>query len=500
MTIKTLGDEGPPITDRAGLALRRDWGLWIGGHSVPAASGETLRVLNPADGEDIGRAAAGRAPDVDGAVRAARKALPGWGSLPVARRRSLLIDVARRVAAHAEELGFLECLNNGKPLREAREDVEKSAEAFEFYAGVADKILGSTIPISPGFLNYTIREPIGVTAHISPWNYPLRLAVRSVAPALAAGNTVVLKPAEQTPLTVLRLGEILAEAGLPAGVFNVVSGLGPEAGAALAGHPDIDHLSFTGTVETGIEVMRRAAANVVPVTLELGGKSPNIVFADCDQDDALDGAIKAIFVNAGQVCCAGTRLLVEHSIYDSFVSRLIDRTRRIRVGPGLTDPDMGPLISEEQRRRVLGYIELGREEGGHILVGGGVPAAPVCRKGYFVEPTLIEVVSNTTRLAQEEIFGPVLAILRFHSDDEATRLANDSQYGLVAGIWTTNLNRAHRVAAQIQAGQVYINDFYAGVVGSPFGGYKKSGFGRERGVEALQHYTQVKSVCARLKG
>lgn len=482
------------------VAVRAEWFLWVRGQEAAAQAGEFLAVMNPATGEEFCRVARAQAADVDAAVQAASEAFPLWAGMPSAARGRIMLEVARRLREIEDELALLETLNNGKPLREARQDVEKAAEAFEFYGGLSDKLFGSTIPISPDYLTYTVREPVGVTAHISPWNYPLRLAVRSVAPALAAGNTVVLKPAEQTPLTALRLGKVLAEAGVPAGVFNVIPGFGVEAGAALASHPRINHISFTGSVPTGIEVMQRAARNVVPVTLELGGKSPNIVFADAELDQALTGTIQAIFTNAGQVCCAGSRLLVEDSVYDRFLERLIERTKQIRVGPGLEDPEMGPLISEGQRQRVLDYIKLGREEGAQLVLGGGRPSAPACERGYFVEPTLLAEVSSGSRVAQEEIFGPVLTIFRFDTEEEAVRLANENPYGLVAGVWTSNINRAHKLAAQIQAGQVYINDFFSGSVASPFGGTKRSGFGRERGVEALYHYTQVKSVCVRLKG
>ncbi len=475
----------------------REWGLWISGHVRGAGGDGSFPVFNPATGEELCRVARGGEADIDAAVAAARQALPAWSQRPVVERRKLLLEIARQIRLAADELALLETLNNGKPLREAKQDVEQSAESFEFYSGLADKLFGTTIPVSPEFLNYTIREPMGVTAHISPWNYPLRLAVRSIAPALAAGNTVVLKPAEETPLTALRLAEALAAAGVPEGVFNVVPGFGHEAGAALASHAGINHLSFTGSVPTGIEVMQRAARNVVPVTLELGGKSPNIVFADADAERAVEGTIKAIFANAGQVCCAGSRLLLDRKAYDAFVERLIDRTKRIRVGPGLDDPDMGPLISDRQRRGVFEYVELGQQEGGTVLLGGKAPASAACQRGYFVEPTLLAGVANTARVAQEEIFGPVLTIIPFDSPEEAARLANESPFGLVAGIWTNNLDLAHKLAATIQAGQVYINDFFSGSVASPFGGYKRSGFGRERGVEALHHYTQIKSVCIR---
>lgn len=478
--------------------IRDEWHLWLRGTHKAARAGEYLPVRNPATGEILCHVARADANDVDDAVAAAANAATHWAALPTQERGRIIFEIARRLRQSTEELGTIECLNSGKPLREARQDVEKCAAAFEFYGGLCDKLFGSTIPVSPGFLNYTVREPVGVTAHIAPWNYPLRLAVRSVAPALACGNTVVLKPAEQTPLTVLRLGEILADAGVPDGVYNVVPGLGHEAGAALAGHPRIHHVSFTGSVAAGIDVMQRAAQNVVPVTLELGGKSPNIVFADADLERALDGAIKAIFVNAGQVCCAGSRLLLEETIYDEFIERLIQRSAQLQLGPGIEDPDMGPLISESQQQRVLEYIEIGRSEGGQLLAGGGVPSAPACRAGYFVEPTILAGVTNAARVSREEIFGPVLTVYPFKDETEAVELANDNPFGLVAGVWTTSLRRAHEVAARIKAGQVYVNDFFSASVACPFGGYKRSGFGRERGIEAMQHYTQVKSVCVRL--
>lgn len=481
------------------ISIPEFWPLWINGRETPGRGGERISVENPANSELLCHTASATVDDVDDAVRAAAGALERWASMASAERVRILFRVAQHIRAAVEEIAILECLDCGKPLREARQDVEKTAEAFEFYAGAADKLLGTTVPISPEFFCYTVREPIGVTAHIAPWNFPLRLAFRSVAPALAAGNTVVLKPAALTPLSALRMARVLHEAGIPPGVMNVISGRGTVAGAALAGHAGIHHVAFTGSVEVGIDVAQRAARNVVPCTLELGGKSPNIVFSDADMDAAVEGAIKAMFVNAGQVCCAGTRLMLEDSIYDAFVERLIARTKRIRVGPGMEDPDMGPLISREQRKSVLEYIELGKREGGRILCGGDVPNDPSCRNGHFVNPTLLDGVANSCRIAQEEIFGPVLTVLRFQTDEDAARLANDSVYGLVAGIWTSNIDRAVRLASRIQAGQVYINDFFSGTVAMPFGGYKRSGYGRERGLEALHHYTQTKAVCAKLK-
>src|SRR5437870_6990958 len=419
-----------------------EWSPWIGGRET-RTDVEYDPVINPATGAVLCRVARCGTAEIDFAARAADAALAGWAGMPTAERGRMLMRVARHVRECETELALLETLNNGKPLRESRQDVEKVAEAFEFYGGLADKLFGATIPISPNYFNYTLREPMGVTAHIAPWNYPLRLALRSVAPALAAGNTVVLKPAEETPLSALRFAKVLAEAGAAPGVFNVVPGFGPEAGAALASHPRVNHISFTGSVATGVEVMKRAAQNVVPVTLELGGKSPNIVFADADLDQALEGTIKAIFTNAGQVCCAGSRLLLEDSLYERFLTRLVDRTGKIQVGPGIEDPDMGPLISEEHRQRVLGAIRLGQEEGAKLILGGKAPTEPICQGGYFLEPTLLTEVPNWAHVAREEIFGPVLTIFRFRNTEEAIQLANDNPYGLVAGVWTSNLDRAH---------------------------------------------------------
>lgn len=396
-----------------------------------------------------------------------------------------------------EDLARVECLNTGKPISQARDDVRKTADACEFYGGLADKLFGSTIPSSPELFNYTSREPVGVTAHIAPWNYPLRLAFRSVIPALAAGNTVVLKPATQTPLSALCMAGLLADAGIPPGVFNVVCGSGSEVGTALASHPGINHLAFTGSYEAGVSVMKLAANNVVPVTLELGGKSPNLIFADADLDRAVDVVIKAMFTNAGQLCFAATRLLVEESIANSFVARCVERAERLRVGPGIEDPDMGPLISAAHRDRVMEYIQIGQQEGGRLLTGGTIPSTPACQGGYFLNPTVIDGTPPSSRVCQEEIFGPVLTVLRFSSTAEAIRLANDTEFGLAAGIWTNRLDRAHQVAAAIKAGQIFINDYFSGSAASPFGGYKRSGFGRERGVEVMNHYTQVKNVCIR---
>jgi acyl-CoA reductase-like NAD-dependent aldehyde dehydrogenase len=470
--------------------------MLIGGEWVTGAQNEILQSIDPGNGEVLAEVARATEEDIQQAVIAAQHASDqsGWSSGHPRHRVQVLHRIAELIRAGAEELAVMESLDSGKPLRQARQDIESSAQYFEFYAGVADKLYGHTIPMGAVALNYTVREPLGVTAHITPWNYPLAVASRGIAPALAAGNTVVHKPAEQTPLTALELGKIALEAGLPAGVLNVVPGFGPDAGAALAKHPGIHHLTFTGSVETGTRVMQMAAENVVPVTLELGGKSPNIVFADAPLEPALRGALQAIFQNAGQTCSAGSRLLLEESLHDRFVSALAKETEQLRLGYGLSDPDVGPIISEEQLKRVLSYLEIGQGEGARVVTGGTRAEDEALRRGFFVHPTLFDGVRNSMRIAQEEIFGPVLTILTFRDPEHALQLANDNPYGLVAGIWTRDISKAHSLAARLKAGQVYINNYFGGGVAAPFGGYKKSGFGREKGLEALGHYTQVKNV------
>jgi aldehyde dehydrogenase (NAD+) len=374
--------------------------------------------------------------------------------------------------------------------------VQVAARYFEFFAGIADKIMGNTIPLGPGFLDYTVREPIGVSAQIVPWNYPIQIGARGVAPALAAGCAVVLKPSSEAPMTALRLGEIGLACGLPAGVLNVVPGTGAEAGTALASHPDINQLTFTGSVDVGIAVAKMAAANVVPVVMELGGKSPNIVFADADLDLAAQGVSTAIFQNAGQTCSAGSRLLVERKAHAALVAKLAERAKSMRVGPGVSDPDMGPIISKRQLETIERYVQVGAGEGATVAAGGARPSDPSLGKGFYFQPTLLDGVGPDMRVAQEEIFGPVLAIIPFDDLEQAAAIANRSQYGLVSGIWTRDINKAMSLAARIKAGQVYINTYGAGGgVELPSGGYKKSGYGREKGLESLASYTQVKNVC-----
>jgi acyl-CoA reductase-like NAD-dependent aldehyde dehydrogenase len=415
-----------------------------------------------------------------------------------AERGRIMNRMAQMIRDRAEELAVLESRDNGKPLRQSRTDVQVSARYFEFFAGIADKIMGNTIPLGPGYLDYTVREPIGVSAQIIPWNYPIQIGARGVAPAIAAGCTVVLKPAEDAPMTALRLGEIALASGLPPGVLNVLPGMGPEAGAALASHPNINQLTFTGSVSVGIAVAKMAADNVVPVVMELGGKSPNIVFADADLDLTVQGVANAIFQNAGQTCSAGSRLLVQRKAHDELVARLTEKARAMRVGSGVSDPDMGPIISQRQLEMIEDYVRVGQSEGAELTAGGTRPSDPALGRGFFFQPTLLDRVSPDMRVAQEEIFGPVLAIISFDELEEAIAIANRSQYGLVAGVWTRDINKAMTVASRIKTGQVYINTYGAGGgVELPFGGYKKSGYGREKGLESLASYTQVKNVCVK---
>jgi acyl-CoA reductase-like NAD-dependent aldehyde dehydrogenase len=475
-------------------------GLIIDGHRSPASDGGVLDVPNPSTGERLARVAKGTGDDVNRAVAGARAALQSkaWAGLTAAERGRIMLAIAQRIRDRAEDLALLESTDNGKPLRQARADVQVAARYFEFYGGAADKIMGHTIPLGPGLLDFTIREPIGVSAQIIPWNYPIQIGARGVAPALAAGCAVVLKPAEDAPMTALRLGEIALECGLPAGVLNVVPGDGPGTGQALASHPDINQLTFTGSVEVGIAVAKMAADHIVPVVMELGGKSPNIVFADADMELAATGVANAIFQNAGQTCSAGSRLLIERKAHDELVDRLIAHTQKMRIGPGPEDPDLGPIISRKQLDTIERYIGIGRNEGAELVTGGRRPQEPRLQRGFYIEPTLLDGVKPGMRVAQEEIFGPVLAIMPFDEFEEAATVANQTEYGLVAGIWTRDINRALTLATRLQAGQVYINTYGAGGgVELPFGGYKKSGYGREKGLEALASYTQVKNVCIR---
>lgn len=472
--------------------------LIIGGEAREATSGLRFDTVDPATGEVIGTVARGAPEDIDLAVTAARGAFRHtWRPLPVAERAACLWRIGRLLADRAEEFARLESLDSGKPLTQARTDVAVAARYFEFYAGIADKVSGETIPVSPDLLAFTVREPYGVTGHIVPWNYPLQIASRTIAPALAAGNCVVLKPAEETPITAVLLGQLALEAGLPAGVLNVVPGFGEEAGAALANHPDIDHIAFTGSPEVGRSVMRAAAEHITPVGLELGGKSPHVVLADADLEAAVPFIVKALIQNAGQTCSAGSRVVVDARVHDDLVERLRTAFAGVTMGHGLDDPDLGPLISDHQRDRVRRYVDDAQRDGASLVAGGDDPRVP--DRGWFVPPTMFTDVTPGHRIAREEVFGPVLAVLRAEGVDEAVRIANDSPFGLVSAIWTRDIDKALWLAGQLESGQVYINTYGAGGgVELPFGGWKESGFGREKGVEAVREYTQVKTVAARI--
>src|SRR5437762_1751669 len=469
--------------------------MFIAGQRTWSRSAATFEAIDPATAEGFATVASGDKSDVDAAIAAARAAFEGgWAGLPPVRRVRILNQLAGLLRERRAEFAAMESLDVGKPLRQAEDDVSAAAGYFEFFAGVADRVFGSSIPLGKGFVDFTLREPLGVSAQIVPWNYPLRLASRGIAPALACGNAVVAKPAAEAGFSIIRLAELALEAGLPAGVFNVVTG-GRETGAALASHAGINHITFTGSVPPGIAIMKAAANNIVPVTLELGGKSPNIVFADADLERAAASAATTLMQNSAQTCTAPTRLLLEAPAHDRFVELLAKRIGAIRLGRGLDNPDMGPVVSERQMQRVLGFIAAGLKDGARAVAGGGRADGAGLNRGFFIEPTLLDQVAAGTALGQEEIFGPVLTVTTFSSVDEAIAIANGTPYGLVTGIWTRDLSRALTLATAVKSGQVRVNSYSVeGSIGLPFGGYKRSGFGREQGVEALANYTQVKNV------
>jgi aldehyde dehydrogenase (NAD+) len=471
--------------------------LFIGGEWTDAQDGARLATVHPATGDVLTEVAAAGAADVDAAVRAARSALveKGWRRIDAADRGAILWRMADLIEERSALLARLEVLDNGKPIREASIDIRMAADAFRYYAGWATKLHGDTIPVRGNVLNYTLREPVGVVGAIIPWNFPLLMAAWKVAPALACGNTVVLKPAEQTPLTALELAAIGREAGLPPGVLNVVPGYGETAGAALVAHDGVDKVAFTGSTAVGRLIMRQAAESLKKVSLELGGKSPNIVLADADVEAASRGAFAGIFYNNGQCCTAGSRLLVHESVKDELLAKLAERAAKLQPGDPL-DPKtrLGPVISQEQMERVLGYIEKGRNEGAELVTGGGRALFGGEERGYWVQPTIFDGVQPSHTIACEEIFGPVLAVMTFRDEDEALALANETIYGLAAGVWTRDIGRAHRFARELQAGTVWLNTYHPLDTASPFGGYKQSGYGRELGEYALDLYTQIKSV------
>jgi acyl-CoA reductase-like NAD-dependent aldehyde dehydrogenase len=473
------------------------YGIFINGEEVPAASGKTFQSINPATGEPFAEVAEGDAEDIDRAARAAQSAYPAWRQKSASSRGKLLYRLAQLVDQHRDDLARLQSQDMGKPLRESlKVDATSGVDALEYFAGIANKVEGRTIPVPGRFLNYTLREPWGVVGQIIPWNFPLLQAVWKIAPAVAAGNTVVLKPAEQAPLVPVAVARLAAEAGFPPGVINVVPGYGETAGAALCRHPLVRRIAFTGSTETGRIVARMAGDGLKPVTLELGGKSPVLIFEDADPDQAASIAFLAIFTNQGEVCTAGSRVLVRGDMEDAFVSAIAGQmTRKMVVGDPLSEQTtLGPLVSEEQLERVRGYVTAGIDEGARVGVKGEKPSDANLQGGYFVEPVVFTDVSSNMKIAQEEIFGPVLTVVPFSDEEEAIRLANDTEYGLAATILTRDVERAHRVAAAVEAGNIWVNTWGNVHSASPYGGYKMSGYGREMGFEVMEEYTQVKSV------
>lgn len=471
--------------------------MLIGGEWVEAVSGKRFETSNPATGEVITSVPEGDREDIDLAVRAARKAFDHgvWRTMKPYERSKLLLRIADLFEENAEELAHLETLDNGAPLSLTEGFAIGAAETFRYYAGWVTKITGETIPVSvPGkMFNYTRKEPVGVCGQIVPWNAPLAMTVWKISVALATGNTLVLKPAENTPLTALRIGELIQEAGIPDGVVNIVTGFGGSAGQALVEHPLVDKIAFTGSTAVGKQIMKSSAANIKKVSLELGGKSAHIVFADADYDKAIKNAANAILLNSGQACIAGSRLFVEKKIYDNFLADLADYMQNFKLGNGF-DPstNLGPLISEKQKQRVLSYIDIGQDEGAEMLVGG--QATGELEKGYFVKPTVMANVNNDMRIAQEEIFGPVVSGIPFTDIDEVIEMANQTEYGLGGGVNTTDVRKAHLVAEGLRTGSVWVNTYNLIDPASPFGGYKQSGLGRENGAESIDLYTETKSV------
>lgn len=482
----------------------REYKMLVGGEWIDARSGKTFESINPYTGRVWATTPEAGDEDVDAAVSAAREAFDEgpWGQMTGTERARLLRRLADLLAENAEDIAVVESTDNGKLLREMSGQLKALPEWYYYFAGAADKIQGETIPSDkPNFFVYTRREPIGVVGAITPWNSPLLLLTFKLAPALAAGCTFVVKTAEQTPASTLEFARLFEEAGFPPGVFNVISGFGPTTGSALVRHPGVDKVAFTGSTETGKQVMKDAADHLAKVTLELGGKSPNIVFEDADMEAVANGVVSGIFAATGQTCIAGSRLFVQESVHDEVVERLSEKAESIKLGNPLdAETEMGPVAFEKQLEKIKGYISVGQDEGAKLVCGGKPPEDPELQDGFFIEPTIISGVDNRMTVAREEIFGPVLSVISAESEEEVIRQANDTPYGLAAGIWTRDLQRAHRVAHALKAGTVWINSYRTLSFNTPFGGYKMSGVGRENGLESLKEYTQVKSVWVELSG
>ncbi|MDP9045681.1 MAG: aldehyde dehydrogenase family protein [Pseudomonadota bacterium] len=470
--------------------------LFIDGQFVDAESGETLATLNPHDNSTLAEVALAGVADIDKAVAAASRAFPAWSRMAAADRGRILLRLADFIERDADDLARLESLDTGHPLRDSRNlDVPRTAACFRYFGGMADKLQGDVVPVEAGFLNYVTRDPLGVVGQVVPWNFPLMFTSWKMGPALAAGNTIVMKPAEITPLTSLRIAELMSEAGMPDGVVNVVPGRGAVAGQYLAEHAGVAKIAFTGSTATGRRIVQASAGNLKKVQLELGGKGANIVFDDANLAAAVNGSAWAIFHNQGQACIAGSRLVLHERIADEFLDRFTALAKSIRLGNPL-DPatEMGPLTSAQHRDRVLAYVDVAKQQGGEIVTGGRAPDAPELARGCYIEPTIVKARSFKDRVAQEEVFGPFVTVLTFKDDAEALAIANSTEYGLGSGLWTSNLQRAHRTARDMQAGMVWINSYKRVNPGSPFGGVGQSGYGREMGFEAMREYTQAKSV------
>ena len=488
----TLAD----IAAAAGLRTPIRHQLFIDGRFVDAADGQTLATLNPHDNSVIADVAMAGREDVDRAVAAAERAFPVWARMAAADRGRILLKLADLIEANTEELARLETLDTGHPLKDSRAlDVPRTAACYRYFGGMADKFQGDVVPVETGFLNYLLREPVGVVGQVVPWNFPLMFTAWKMAPALAAGNTVVLKPAEITPLSTLKIAELMMEAGMPPGVVNIVPGLGHVAGQYIAEHPRIAKVAFTGSTATGRRIVQASAGNLKKVQLELGGKGANIVFDDANLTAAVNGSAWAIFHNQGQACIAGSRLMLQESIADEFLERFATLARSIRLGnPMDSATEMGPLTSALHRDRVLSYVDVAREQGGELITGGRAPVDEALSRGCYVEPTIVKAKSPQDRIAQEEVFGPFVTVLTFKDEAEAMAIANGTEYGLGSGLWTSHLQRAHRMAREMKAGMVWINSYKRVNPGSPFGGVGQSGYGREMGFDAMREYTQVKSV------